>query len=153
MCTLECTKPETWSHCSSYIQNKCRCPLCKAAGQEYSRKYYKRKVEELGAGFQYPPDRKEKIDNYKIEHGCGICGYSENPLALDFHHRPGEIKIFTIARGGRKGKWSRVLAEIGKCDILCANCHRIITYSKGAPCLTSHTKTNQTGPRSPDTTN
>jgi predicted HNH restriction endonuclease len=59
------------------------------------------------------------LDNLKTS--CQICG--ENDVrCLDFHHRnPGE-KSFSVVQSIRS--MPRLLQEIEKCDILCANCHR-----------------------------
>ena len=72
--------------------------------------------------------RREEISawyrEYKATLACTHCG-EKHPACLDSHHRdPGE-KEFRISAFGYMG-WSkeRILAEIAKCDVLCANCHR-----------------------------
>jgi hypothetical protein len=46
---------------------------------------------------------------------------------MDFDHRDGEVKRGNVgAKIGIWG-WPRILAEIAKCDLICANCHRIRT--------------------------
>ena len=65
----------------------------------------------------------------KMAVGCADCGYKEHPVALDFDHRPGTEKLFTVAEGCRK-PWAVVEAEIAKCDVVCANCHRIRTWTR-----------------------
>lgn len=55
---------------------------------------------------------------------CEKC--SENHIAvLDFHHKNGTSKEGTIARmvSSMEPK-KKILAEISKCIVLCANCHR-----------------------------
>jgi len=55
------------------------------------------------------------------------CGES-NPLVLDFDHKDPNKKSFTIGSVARKGWSLEVLyKEIDKCDVVCANCHRIRT--------------------------
>jgi hypothetical protein len=51
------------------------------------------------------------------------CGESD-PVCLDFHHRDPSIKSFEIARGVKCRSLEAVQAEIAKCDVVCANCHR-----------------------------
>ncbi len=55
---------------------------------------------------------------------CKSCGNSDW-RCLDFHHRDPSTKVFTI--GARATRYSKevIVAEIKKCDVLCANCHRI----------------------------
>jgi hypothetical protein len=68
---------------------------------------------------------KEYVWNYLLTHPCISCGQS-NPVVLEFHHRGGKDKAVTemVASGY---PISRIQAEIDKCDVLCANCHRILT--------------------------
>jgi hypothetical protein len=55
---------------------------------------------------------------------CENCGYS-NPLALDFHHIDPATKEGNLAKSSYKWSRKRLLQEIAKCQVLCANCHRI----------------------------
>jgi len=80
---------------------------------------------------------RQYIQNYKLNRGCGVCGYNTCAAALDFHHsdcrKVGEKK-FTIAHMVN-GNWSleKIEKEIEKCVILCANCHREL-HDKDTPC-------------------
>jgi hypothetical protein len=61
--------------------------------------------------------------------GCCVdCGYSSHLAALDFDHRDPSTKKFQLAKG--LTHYSELLCEIeaAKCDIRCANCHRIKTH-------------------------
>ena len=61
---------------------------------------------------------------------CADCGGSFPPCAMDFDHRPDEHKLFGVTRMiGRSGT-PRILAEVAKCDIVCANCHRARTFDR-----------------------
>ena len=54
---------------------------------------------------------------------CQLCG-EDDPLVLDFHHvAPATGKRFTIGSFGRRSV-SAVRAEVCKCALICANCHR-----------------------------
>lgn len=53
---------------------------------------------------------------------CSRCPES-HPACLDFHHRDPETKSFALSRGHEHSR-AAILAEIAKCDVLCANCHR-----------------------------
>jgi len=54
---------------------------------------------------------------------CFDCGGRFPYYCMDFDHRAGEVKLFTIGHSTTKGL-QQVLAEIAKCDVVCANCHR-----------------------------
>ena len=62
---------------------------------------------------------------------CVDCGGVFPPEAMDFDHVRGE-KVSGI---GFMWSWKRekVLAEMGKCDLVCANCHRERTISRDFP--------------------
>lgn len=58
------------------------------------------------------------------------CGESD-PVCLDFHHRDPTTKLHRLAFMTIKGfSKDKILAEIAKCDVLCANCHRVLHRSR-----------------------
>ena len=62
-----------------------------------------------------------------IEHAggkCMKCGYNKYPEVLEFHHKDPSQKSFGIGQKGLTRSWQKVKAEIEKCNLLCANCHR-----------------------------
>ena len=69
---------------------------------------------------------KRKLELVSLLGGeCMVCGYKKNLAALDFHHRDPREKDFKIdARRMANARWESILAEVKKCDLLCANCHR-----------------------------
>ena len=69
------------------------------------------------------------VIEYKLFHGCADCGYAEHHAALDFDHRPGTTKVRDI-KGGQQLGWEALRAEVAKCEVVCANCHRIRTYTR-----------------------
>jgi hypothetical protein len=54
---------------------------------------------------------------------CRRCGET-HPATLQFHHRDPSLKEISVALAIRRA-WSqkRILAEVEKCEVLCANCH------------------------------
>jgi len=74
--------------------------------------------------------RRRKIKSKAIEllgGKCCLCGYNKYQGALDFHHIDPETKIFGIGGQGHSRSWDRVLEELNKCILVCANCHREIS--------------------------
>jgi hypothetical protein len=59
---------------------------------------------------------------------CADCGMSYPYYVMDFDHRPGEVKTGHISDLMRSKGRKAVMAEIAKCDVVCANCHRIRTH-------------------------
>ena len=76
---------------------------------------------------QFQDERRARINKIKTDTGCQECGYNAHPAALQFNHRNPLEKSFNISQDPKKA-WDLIEAEIGKCDVLCANCHSIHTY-------------------------
>lgn len=57
---------------------------------------------------------------------CQECGWSGVPSGFVFHHRSGEKKDGELSRMFGTKSWALILAEIEKCDLLCARCHTIL---------------------------
>lgn len=60
---------------------------------------------------------------------CQRCSWRPRSVleavGLDFHHRDPHTKSFTISKSYRR-KLAALTAEVEKCDLLCATCHRIV---------------------------
>lgn len=65
------------------------------------------------------------LNEYKREHGCSRCRIAD-PRVLDFHHKKGEDKLFTVGGFRRAVGFDRIKREVEKCEVVCANCHRIV---------------------------
>jgi hypothetical protein len=76
---------------------------------------------------------KKKLADLKTASGCTDCG-ENNHIVLDFDHI--RDKKYNISRMIHDGfSWRAIMREIEKCEIVCANCHRIRTHNR----LTQHT--------------
>ncbi len=61
---------------------------------------------------------------------CDDCGQTFAPHMMDFDHRDPRKKLFAITTAGSRLKsQDALIAEIEKCDIVCANCHALRTYA------------------------
>jgi hypothetical protein len=67
------------------------------------------------------------IRSLKIGKSCDICGGVFPPVAMDWDHINPELKSFEICQEGIREMYSqeKLLEEIAKCRLLCANCHRV----------------------------
>jgi hypothetical protein len=73
---------------------------------------------------QHRTRRKHKalLFRYLSDHPCTDCGESD-PVVLDLHHiGPKVLPVTDMVRGAFS--WSVIQAEIAKCVVVCANCHR-----------------------------
>lgn len=74
-----------------------------------------RKVEQIKANHAF-------ILEYLEAHPCVDCG-EPDPIVLEFDHR--SDKRCSVSDAVRKGLGQKTIAaEIAKCDVRCANCHR-----------------------------
>ena len=62
--------------------------------------------------------------------GCAICGYDKCSASLSFHHVNSEDKKFNININQLRYAEERIINELTKCILLCANCHREIHYKE-----------------------
>lgn len=70
---------------------------------------------------------QEWVDGIKADKGCFMCGFKGDPVALDFHHRDPKRKGNQVSTLVKQGRAEEVIkAEIDKCVVVCANCHRIL---------------------------
>jgi hypothetical protein len=77
------------------------------------------------SGKAWRTNAKKKAVDY-LGGACQDCGFKTDILTVyDFHHRDPAIKDFTIAKFINADFAKVVAPELDKCDLLCANCHRI----------------------------
>lgn len=69
------------------------------------------------------------VQDYKTQVGCRECGYDSHAEALQFDHlRDKKANVSDLIRSdyGLETIW----IEIGKCQVLCANCHAEVTFQR-----------------------
>ena len=110
------------------LQQKCRTCV-----NEYNKQYYKQTPEKNEARNLARIRGREKardfVFSYLLSHPCVDCG-EKNPIVLEFDHL--KDKSFSIANAVRDGfSAEKIASEIEKCEVRCANCHRIVTSKRG----------------------
>lgn len=112
------------SHHSDGLASECR--ECKKLYQKaYYTKNSKYEIEQVK---QRKAFIRRKLDEYKSNLKC-TCG--ENHIAcLQFHHENDDKEINIGEAPGRGWSWERILLEIQKCIVMCANCHFKLHYIK-----------------------
>lgn len=63
-----------------------------------------------------------------VGRACVDCGESD-PVTLDFDHRGNKTECVSVMVFSGFGQ-ERIAAEIAKCDVRCANCHRRKTHGR-----------------------
>lgn len=108
--TSDCKDCHNEAHRNNYKHN--------AKRREYVYKYNKTRYEE----------RKQIVKGYLSKHPCVDCGNTDIRV-LEFDHIRGEKK-FNIGRTLTVGTMKILEEEIAKCEVRCANCHKIRHYNE-----------------------
>lgn len=110
--------------------------VCKTCTNTYlNERYAKNSKEHCKATYQVKvKNRKENrikmLEYLKI---CKCIDCENNDVrVLEFDHISNN-KTFSVNQLLQEGRgWKRIKEEIDKCEVVCANCHRIRTYARKA---------------------
>lgn len=103
---------------------------CRRCFAELNVSYYARHREAQILRLRRNVDRtraenQRRVLDYLFEHPCVDCAESD-PVVLEFDHlREKRKEVSVLVNSG--ARWPLVEAEIAKCAVRCANCHRIRT--------------------------
>lgn len=106
-----------------------RCKKCQA---KRNRAYYeKNKRRHYENTKRQRRKVRQMLTNEKVKSGCIYCGI-KHPAVLDFHHKDPSTKLFTIAQYSSQYHYpiATLMVEVRKCEVLCANCHRLLHYNE-----------------------
>ena|ERR1700730_10670047 len=110
------------------------CSYCRECQRAYCRAHYlknkaKHNLRRRLHQVEYIDRNRCRLAAYLSARACIDCG-NFNPTVLEFDHVRGtkQLEVSTMAQAGYS--WKRILEEIAKCDIRCANCHRIKTSAQ-----------------------
>ena|ERR1700722_6857993 len=78
--------------------------------------------------------QRSKLITFKQNRPCVDCKGIFPHYVMDFDHIEGSKK-FNVSVGKHRYPWKVVMEEIAKCELVCANCHRIRTYNRQANVL------------------
>jgi hypothetical protein len=101
--------------------------MCKACKKTYNAAYYQENKARDNPGRaenrRLARQRaREKVIGYLKTHPCVDCGETDI-VVLEFDHQDDKLKdVNLMVRDG--APWRRILAEIIKCEVVCANDHR-----------------------------
>jgi len=89
------------------------------------QKHYQDNYERYRLARQRSRKRIKDWLNEQKSKPCNRCGQNYPPVVMDFHHRDPQTKLFEVAAAISRYSRQRMIDEIAKCDLLCANCHRL----------------------------
>jgi len=93
-------------------------PAGRARYREYQRAASRRSYQRL----------KKFLDELRSK-PCTDCGGTFPSVCMEFDHRDGRGSGLTVTTAAG-GSMATLLAEIERCDLVCANCHRIRTAAQ-----------------------
>lgn len=107
-------------------------PHCKDCQKIKIREWYKNNKEHQKS--------KTKADKIKVREllrnqksgPCTDCKVSYPYYVMDWDHVSGE-KVANVGTMTHQGALKKALDEIAKCELVCANCHRIRTHKRISP--------------------
>ena len=99
---------------------------CRECQKKYRHEWQKRNSE-----YMLTRGRERKRRLIQMLGGvCVDCGFSGHQAAMDFDHKDPVAKRFLVS-GNLNRKWEVLVEEANKCELRCANCHRIKSVESG----------------------
>jgi len=88
--------------------------------------YYRNKKHQIDSQLDVRRKKKEELIEWKKTQFCMDCNvsFNEHPEIAEFHHREPSKKLSSVSGAIHSGK-TYFNTEIEKCDLICANCHKI----------------------------
>lgn len=100
----------------------------KASGKQYLPHWNIRDSMCKPCRSAYATERRVKIKQMAVEYlggSCQRCNLTTTKYCVyDFHHRDPSQKDFSLSKVNKS--FERLKPELDKCDLLCANCHRLV---------------------------
>ncbi len=110
--------------------------ICRACVRKKRQQYYLANREaclnRARANPNVPARRKafrDFLDEAKTSRPCADCGNKFPSCVMDFDHMPGKKKSFCLGHAA-SCSLETVKREIAKCELVCANCHRMRTHRR-----------------------
>jgi hypothetical protein len=126
-----CGETKPYSEFHRFNRGDGRQVWCKACRKAYDHEYYlKTKTRWADNKIAWKLERNRWLRELKTGKPCSNCGGFFPPEAMQWDHRPGTIKLGEISKHVRNYSQATILAEIAKCDLVCATCHAIRTYNR-----------------------
>ena len=112
------------------LQSWCRACFAVANARNYRRDAQRHRARTRLNSQRRRADSRERSIAYLSSHPCVDCG-EQDVVVLDFDHVSSkQSDVSTLIAMG--ASWERILAEIARCQVRCANCHRRRTAERMA---------------------
>jgi hypothetical protein len=106
--------------------------ICKICNNKIGMdNYYQNKDRYKKLATLRQKDLQAKVAKLKTK-PCTDCQKTFDPVCMDFDHLPQFEKKWNICYMLRRHmRWKLIEAEIAKCELVCANCHRLRSKTRG----------------------
>lgn len=106
---------------------------CRSCNSASSKKYHRANKVEHNRQIHRRTSKEKKemkrlLYEYLLNHPCIDCGETD-PVVLEFDHLREKFAGVTVL-AARGYNWRQIAAEIDKCEVVCANCHRLRTCKR-----------------------
>ena len=120
----KCNKTKPKSEFNKMASKKDGCqPHCRECTKKYAFKYYRKNKDRWRKRRAVDYEKmKQWFKEYKETLECAKC-FENHPACLVFHHNDPKEKEISISDAIKRWSKKRILIEIAKCTVLCANCH------------------------------
>jgi hypothetical protein len=107
------------------------CNLCRRRYQSawYNDLSAEKKADRRSRADERRGQLRNQVYSYLETHPCVDCGESD-PVVLEFDHIGTDKAAMISVMVKNRMSWERILAEIQKCVVRCANCHRRVTAAR-----------------------
>ena len=115
--------------CWNAYRRKRRAEYKEKHGEPESRRYNQAHREDYARTHaKKEQELREFVDELR-KAPCTDCGKTYPPVCMDFDHVTGDKTMGICKMIYNRVSKERLLTEIAKCELVCANCHRIRTHN------------------------
>jgi len=129
LCT-KCQEEKSLDNFRNYKRSKDgKVNWCKPCFKEHEKNHWhsnpERRLRSRSRNKEAIKHNRQFVFSYLLEHPCELCPEND-PIVLEFDHLDPSQKLFNISESfaHRTKGLDKIKAEIAKCRVLCANCHR-----------------------------
>ncbi len=97
--------------------------------REAERKWYRENRQRVFEKKNRKKARLRDLVRAAKERPCVDCGNRFPYYVMDFDHVDG-AKVMIVSKLANMGGTERLLKEIAKCEVVCANCHRVRSWNR-----------------------
>ena len=104
---------------------------CKICSRSQNQSHYNRNKSDYYARVVKARERNKQYIRSEKNKPCADCGIKYPWYVMDFDHLDATTKISEVSiMVNQAASIEKIQQEIDKCDLVCANCHRIRTFKR-----------------------